>query len=165
MRQTNPRNQTPSLDLLVLFYENEFNPPINPTLLLKKSLAFFFKLFQNTPIIKHSKLDYNVFHLICFQLYVWKCMIPLPSPNIFKHNLMIFIFLILNFSHTHNYTQKWHFIWIPSKPNTISHDQGFSRKAFLNIDPMDVTIHSPTLVCTRSTFDYWVMFGGWACLP
>jgi len=56
----------------------------------------------------------------------------------------LLFFLILNISHTHNYTQKWHFIWIPSKPNTISHDQGFSRKAFLNIDPMDVTIHNHT---------------------
>ncbi len=49
MQQTNPHNQTPSLDLLVLFCENEFNPPINSTLLLKKSLAFFLNCFKTHP--------------------------------------------------------------------------------------------------------------------
>jgi len=94
MQQTNPHNQTPSLNLLVLFCENEFNATRKPNIAFEEITCIFLKLFQNTPIIKlkRSKLDYNVFHLICFQLYVWKCIIPLPSPNIFKHNLRVVIF-------------------------------------------------------------------------
>ncbi len=86
MWETSLNNKTPSLDLLVLFCENESNPPLNQTLPLKKSLAFFLKLFQNTRITKRSKLDSSIFHLICFQLYAWKCVIPISSPNIFRCN-------------------------------------------------------------------------------
>jgi hypothetical protein len=88
------------LNLLVLFCENEFNPTPKPNIAFKEITCIFLKLFQNTPIIKRSKLGHNVFHLICFQLYVWKCIIPLPSPNIFKHNLRVVIFLnIEHFPH------------------------------------------------------------------
>jgi hypothetical protein len=36
---------------------------------MEKLLAFFLKLFQNTPITKHSKLDKNIFHLLKKKLY------------------------------------------------------------------------------------------------
>ncbi len=61
------------------------NAPLNQTLPLKKSFAFFLKLSSNTPIIKCS-LDEFFFHLICFQLYMWKCVVFLSSQNIFKYN-------------------------------------------------------------------------------
>jgi hypothetical protein len=57
MWQTSLNNEAPSLDLLMLFCENESNPPLNQTLPLKKSPTFFLKLFQNTTITKRSKLD------------------------------------------------------------------------------------------------------------
>ncbi len=38
----NPHNQPSSLNLLVLFCENESNPPLNQTLPLKKSFAYLF---------------------------------------------------------------------------------------------------------------------------
>jgi hypothetical protein len=42
MWQTKSYNQTPSLDILVVFCENESNPkPLNQTMPLKKSLACF----------------------------------------------------------------------------------------------------------------------------
>jgi hypothetical protein len=44
-----PPNQTPFLYMLVLSYETESNPLLNRTLPLEKLLAFFLKLFQNTP--------------------------------------------------------------------------------------------------------------------
>jgi hypothetical protein len=52
-----PHKQTPFLDLVVLFRENEFSLLLNQTLPLEKSFAFFLKLFQSTLIAKHLKLD------------------------------------------------------------------------------------------------------------
>jgi hypothetical protein len=53
----------------MLFCENESNPPFKPNIRFENiALHFFLKPSQNTPITKHSKLDENISHLVCFQL-------------------------------------------------------------------------------------------------
>jgi hypothetical protein len=58
------------------------------------------------------KTRLKCFSFFCFKVYAWKCVVSLPSPNTFKSNDVCYFFNI-TLTHTHNYTQKQHSIWIP----------------------------------------------------
>lgn len=90
----------------------------------------------------------NIFHLIYFQLYAWKCIILFSSLNTFKY------WAFLTPITTHKNSIPFEYL---KKPNTISQDWKFEHKTFLNIDSHTCN-HSSMLRSTRQTFNYRMMF-------
>jgi hypothetical protein len=90
----------------------------------------------------------NIFHIIYFQIYAWKCVIIVSSLNTFKY----WVFLTPITTHKNNIPFEY-----LKKPNTISQDWTFEHKTFLNIDSHTCN-HSSMLICTRLTFNYQMMF-------
>jgi hypothetical protein len=80
MWQTKPHNQTFFLDLLMLFYENKSKPHVNQALPLEKLLTSFLRLFQT----HHNQMLKT--WLKYFPPFAWKCVVPLPLPNVFWYN-------------------------------------------------------------------------------
>jgi hypothetical protein len=120
-----PHNQTPFLDLLVLW--KWVQPTFKPNI-------------QNLT---------NIFHLIYFQLYAWKCIILVSSLNTFKYWVFLTPITTLKNNVPFEYLKK---------PNTISQDWKFEHKTFfLNIDSHTCN-HSSMVICTRLTFNYRMMF-------
>jgi hypothetical protein len=78
---------------------------------LKKQLGIFVEPILNTSITKQRKPDINIFHLVTFN-YVHG-----NVPIFSHHSTCVNIttsqnLLVLSLFHTHNCTQKQHYVWV-----------------------------------------------------
>jgi hypothetical protein len=75
-----------------------------PNIFFGKIACIFFKIVSKHNHNKTFKTWVKYFPPF-FQLYAWKCVVLLPSPNIIRYNGN-YHFLIVKFSQAHNHTQK-----------------------------------------------------------